>query len=377
MDSCEEKRAHSRVMSLTPDLIDPDIRKAWGLPLDFYSSPEIFERITAQVLAKTWHVVGDAREVEGAGLVSPVTLLPGSLEEPILVTRDQRGLLHGISNVCTHRGALVCEKAGQMTALRCPYHGRRFGLDGGFLSMPEFGGVEGFPSAADDLARVPLGTWGPCLFASIDPSHSLAELTAEMDARIGFLPLGDARLDPERSRDYLVDANWALYCDNYLEGFHIPFVHQKLAGAIDYGSYRTELLSLSTLQVGHGRDEEDCFDLPPASPDHGTRVAAYYFWLFPATMVNVYPWGISLNVIQPLGPARTRVLFRSYVWNESRLDRGAGSGLDEVEMEDEAVVESVQKGVRSRLARRARYSPERETGVHHFHRLLLRFLTGS
>jgi choline monooxygenase len=43
-------------------------------------------------------------------------------------------------------------------------------------------------------------------------------------------------------------------------------------------------------------------------------------------------------------------------------------------MEDEEVVESVQRGVRSRLYYRGRYSPRREVGTYHFHKLLARFL---
>jgi choline monooxygenase len=70
------------------------------------------------------------------------------------------------------------------------------------------------------------------------------------------------------------------------------------------------------------------------------------------------------------------VSYLTYVWDASRLDRGAGAGLDRVEREDEAVVEGVQRGVRSRLYERGRYSPTRETGVHHFHRLMARSLAG-
>ena len=92
-------------------------------------------------------------------------------------------------------------------------------------------------------------------------------------------------------------------------------------------------------------------------------------------MLNFYPWGMSVNVVRPLGIDRTRVSFLAYVWDPARLDRGAGSGLDRVEREDEAVVESVQKGVRSHTYHRGRYSPKREQGVHHFHRLLERFLS--
>jgi len=71
------------------------------------------------------------------------------------------------------------------------------------------------------------------------------------------------------------------------------------------------------------------------------------------------------------------VSFLAYVWDPAELDRGAGSGLDRVEREDEAVVESVQRGVRSRLYERGRYSPDREQGVHHFHRMLAGALAGS
>jgi len=91
-------------------------------------------------------------------------------------------------------------------------------------------------------------------------------------------------------------------------------------------------------------------------------------------MLNFYPWGISVNIVRPLAPDRTKVSFLSYVWDPTLLDRGASAGLDRVEREDEAIVEAVQRGVRSRLYDRGRYSPARETGVHHFHRLLAEFM---
>jgi choline monooxygenase len=103
-------------------------------------------------------------------------------------------------------------------------------------------------------------------------------------------------------------------------------------------------------------------------------VAAYYCWLFPSTMFNVYPWGVSVNVVTPLAVDRTRVSFLPFVWDAAKRDAGAGAGLDRVEREDEAIVESVQRGVRSRLYDRGRYSPAREGGVHHFHRLLAEFM---
>ena len=264
----------------------------------------------------------------------------------------------------------MVESPGKLRHLRCRYHGRRFGLDGCFQHMPECEAAVGFPSAADNLPRVALEGWGKLLFANLEPAVPFADLIAEVERRVGFLPLDRLSFEPRRSRDYLVHAHWALYCDNYLEGFHIPFVHADLAETLDYGSYRTELLPHASLQLGIAKGAEEAFDLPPSSPDFGQRVAAYYFWLFPNTMLNVYPWGVSVNVVQPLAVDRTRVKFLSYVLDESKLGSGAGALLDRVEREDEEVVETVQKGVGSRLYRSGRFSPAREQGVHHFHRML-------
>ena len=77
-----------------------------------------------------------------------------------------------------------------------------------------------------------------------------------------------------------------------------------------------------------------------------------------------------MNIVKPLAPALTRVSFRSYVWDETRIGSGAGAELDRIEREDESVVESVQRGLRSRSYDRGRFSPTRERGVHHFHRLV-------
>jgi choline monooxygenase len=91
-------------------------------------------------------------------------------------------------------------------------------------------------------------------------------------------------------------------------------------------------------------------------------------------MLNYYPWGVSINVIRPLAYDLTKVSFITYVSDHTKLDKGAGSGLDRVEREDEAIVEMVQKGIQSRFYDRGRYSPKREQGVHHFHRLLTQFI---
>jgi choline monooxygenase len=351
--------------------VHPEIQKAATLPAWFYKDPAMFERVKEAVFAKSWQFIGDTDDLKAPGSTRPFTLLEGCLDEPLLLTRDMDDQLHALSNVCTHRGMLVCETGGVERFLRCRYHGRRFGLDGGFTSMPEFEQVENFPAASDSLPKIAFSTWDKLGFVNLNPSVSLETMLAPIQARLGWLPLREFYYDPSRARDYIVRANWALYCDNYLEGFHIPYIHASLNAAIDYGSYTTEQYDWCNLQLGVASQGETVFELPRQSPDFGQNIAAYYYWVFPNLMLNFYPWGLSINVVRPLAHDRCKVSFIPYVWRANLLESGAGAGLDRVEREDEVVVEAVQRGVRSRFYDRGRFSPAREACVHHFHRLLV------
>ncbi|HUP01403.1 MAG TPA: aromatic ring-hydroxylating dioxygenase subunit alpha [Gemmatimonadota bacterium] len=360
--------------------VDEDIRRARTLPAWFYADRETFELARERVFARSWQLVADTDRVRVPGQVWPFSLLEGFLDEPLVLTRDADDRVHCLSNVCTHRANRVVDSEGFEKSLRCRYHGRRFGLDGRFQAMPEFEQAVDFPSPADDLPRVPLERWGRLLFAALDPAVGFDALTKEMAARLVWLPVEEAVFDAGRSRDYLVRAHWALYCENYLEGFHIPYIHPGLSQALDYGAYRTEIFPYACLQVGVAASGEEAFDPSPGggggdgADGGGERIAAYYWWLFPNTMVNVYPWGLSMNIVKPLAMDLTRVSYLTYVFDPGRLERGAGAGLDRVEREDQSIVETVQRGIRSRLYDRGRYSPTREKGVHHFHRLIARFM---
>ena len=349
-----------------------DIREARTLPKSVYTDTALFERMKESVFAPSWQFIGDTDLVKVPGQVVPQTLLEGYLDEPVLITRDNADRVHCLSNVCTHRGHLVSECGGNMRTLRCRYHGRRFGLDGAFQFMPEFEGVTDFPSEKDNLPQIPLGEWGKFLFTSLSPAVAFEDWIAPMQERMAWLPLSSLTFAPESTREYLVRANWALYVENYLDALHIPFVHNELNEQLDYANYRFELYRHSNMILGSASTGEECFDLPPSCREYGQRIAAYYFWLFPNTMFNFYPWGVSVNVIRPVAVGLTKVTFLRYVLDSTKLGVGVGDdrAVDRVEREDEAVVEAAQKGVRSRFYSRGRYAPEREVGTHHFHRLL-------
>ncbi len=352
--------------------INPDITLAETPPSDFYSSEEYYELCKEKIFSKSWQMIADTDNIKIMNQVYPVTMLDGCLNEPILLTRDDSDNISCISNVCTHRGNIVAESPAILKQLRCRYHGRRFELDGKFKFMPEFEDCKNFPCEKDDLKKIEMDTFGNFIFASLDPSYKLDSVIKEMKDKLKNFPFDQLKFDPVSSKDYLINANWALYCDNYLEGFHIPYVHSGLNDVIDYNNYTSELYEYSNLQVASGKGSTEVFSKEILPDD--TDIAALYYWVFPNMMFNFYPWGLSINIVNPLGAKLTKVRFLTYMLDASKLENSAGESLDKVEHEDEEIIEAVQKGLASRIYQRGRYSPQREKGTHHFHMLLEKHL---
>ncbi|MEO7673099.1 MAG: Rieske 2Fe-2S domain-containing protein, partial [Pyrinomonadaceae bacterium] len=120
------------------------------LATEFYTDESWFELSKERIFARSWQLVAGP-ELEAD--LTPVTLLPRFLDETLLISK-YNGSFRCLSNVCTHRGKILVEEPFSANLIRCAYHGRRFSLDGKFLSMPEFEGVEDFPSESDDLHPV-------------------------------------------------------------------------------------------------------------------------------------------------------------------------------------------------------------------------------
>ena len=183
----------------------------------------------------------------------------------------------------------------------------------------------------------------------------------DIDRRLERFPFHKLSFSEELSNSFIINTHWAMYCENYLEGFHVPFVHKGLSNEINNQSYATELLENAVLQYASKKGDND-------------DLYAHYYWIFPNLMLNFYSWGLSINIVEPITTDRTRVKFLTFPINQ--VDELKESILDliQVEYEDQAVVESVCKGIKSRFYDRGRYSPDHEQGVHYFHRLLSRYI---
>jgi choline monooxygenase len=298
--------------------------------------------------------------------------------EPIVVVRDATGVLRAFSNVCRHRAGPIAEGAGCRKVLNCAYHGWTYMLDGRLIGTPEVDGMEFFDRSKMGMVPLRCETWGQFIFVNFAPdAPALTECLGNIpDLCREFLFDGLALAE---RRDYIVNCNWKVYVDNYLEGYHIPIVHPGLMKEIDYPRYRCETFRYHSQQLGPVKD------LKPGNahvrvypPGLGLR-EALYFWVFPNIMLNFYPDNVQTNLIVPLAHDKTLTIFEWYFHDadsEKVRERAAKAiAFSEVaQQEDMHICEAVQRGLQSSTYDRGRYSVKRENGVHHFHLLLSEFL---
>src|SRR5262249_12498577 len=139
----------------------------------WYFDPEIYAREARTVFAGTWLAAGRTDQV-----AEPKRFFTAEIAgEPILVVRDERGVLRAFHNVCRHRAAQVInEPEGTATKLRCRYHGWTYDLAGRLRGVPEFDGVADFAKENAGLVPLTVDTWGPLVFVHTGrPAQALAE----------------------------------------------------------------------------------------------------------------------------------------------------------------------------------------------------------
>lgn len=355
-------------MDLSDYTPEPDLSKAATLPARWYIDPKFLELEKEKIFWRTWQPAGFTHQVPTVGdfMASDIA------GEPIVITRDVTGKLRALSNVCRHRASTIATGHGSCSALRCPYHGWTYGLDGSLLGQPEFEGVQNWNRTSISLPSYPVDTWGPFVFVKLDSQFpALSEYLGDIPRKITGLGCDLTKLRYYGRRDYVIDCNWKVYIDNYLEGYHVPAAHPGLLRELDYKNYRVDTYPYYSSHYA------------PLRPADGTERryveagTALYYWIFPNFMLNIYPDNLSSNIIVPLGQDRTLTIFEWFFYPgaDPQVPLKTISFSDEIQQEDIRVCEAVQRGLRSRTYRCGRFSVKRENGVHHFHLLTHKFLT--
>lgn len=352
-----------------PPHIGADVRTAHSLSAGFYTEPAVFALEQERIFRRSWHVVGHLDQVRGPGDFFTTEVLG----EPIVVVRGAELQLRSFYNVCRHRAGPPAEGCGSRKLFRCAYHGWTYDLAGKLISAPEFENLKEFEGKEFSLQPVSAEEWFNLIFVNLEPD------APPLHPSLGALP-GQAERFPFREmklferRTYDMACNWKTYVDNYLEGYHLPSVHPGLNRELDYGSYAVDAYPGHVRQSSPIRGGEPKPGAPRRYPD-AHDLTADYFWVFPDWMLNCYPDNISLNLIVPLAPERCLAIFEWYL-GPGGLDpasaRDAVNFSHQIQLEDVAICERVQKNLRSRSYESGRYSASQEKGVHAFHRMYAR-----
>ncbi len=356
-------------MDFTDFEFEPELARAGTIPSRWYTEPAVLAAERSAIFGRTWQAAGLAAWVGQAGSYFGCEIAG----EPVMVTRAADGVLRAFSNVCRHRGAELCGAASKGATVKCPYHGWTYALDGNLRGAPEFEGVANWERAAVRLPEFRAEAWGPYIFVNLDQNAPpLAEIMGAIPAEVAKMgcPIGSLR--HSYRRDYVIECNWKVYVDNYLEGYHLPSAHPSLFRELDYAKYRVDTFRHYSSQIAPiraaGADEARRYEF-----GDDTNQALYY-WIFPNLMLNVYPDNLSANLVVPLSAEKTLTIFEWFGYGDAEVEESTIEFSDEIQQEDIRICESVQRGLRSQYYDRGRFSVKRENGVHHFHGLLAAYL---
>ena len=359
------------------DLYDParPLAQASTIPAAWYIDPRIAELERRTVFSNSWQMIGRSGQLRDPGQYITAEVAG----EPVLAVRGSDGVLRGFFNVCRHHAAAVMSAAeGTARHLRCPYHGWTYTLEGALAGAPQFAGVRDFDPAQNGLVPLAVAEWEGWVFARLEAQGADLPgfLSTSLIAQTGELRLSTLHWLERRS--YLLDCNWKVFVDNYLDGgYHVAHLHHGLDSVLAPGQYSIETGERHCVQSSPLA--ATAVDTDTAAVRTGN--AAFYFWVYPNFMINWYEGVMDTNLVVARGTDRTEVVFDYYfadVTGASRDRNLASIAVSErIQDEDAAICRSVQRGLRSRSYVAGRLSVKREAGEHLFHRLLHADLTAG
>jgi choline monooxygenase len=345
------------------DLEIQPLEKAETIPSSWYTDPQFHQLEKECIFARTWQGIGHLGQVQNPGDYFLATIAGN----PVIVVRDKDQQLRAFYNVCRHRGGpLACQDGTGATVLQCQYHGWTYLLDGSLRGVPHFDRVELFDRKDYGLIPVEVDCWEGLVFVRLCPNS--IPLRAYFEGILERIAPTQLRTKTFYRRiDYPVNCNWKVYMDNYLEGYHVPYVHPELCKLYDFRSYVTETYQYYSLQYSPLSGQENIYTKGEGE--------AYYYCVFPNFMLNILPGRLQTNLVLPVAHNKTLVIFEYYYDDTTSL--GALKMIEDdleyserIQQEDIEICERVQIGLESRAYDRGRFSVKFEEGVYRFQALL-------
>lgn len=319
------------------------------LPATWYIDPAVYAAERREIFGKEWVLVGYDFQLTHAGDYVTEDIAG----QPVVVWRSPEGPLVGFLNICPHRaGPIVWEGLGCQANLVCRYHGWAFGSDGALRNTPGFGAE--LPDGVG-LTLVRVETWRGMVFVCLHPdTDQLSTYLGEFPTVCEAFPMEDYVFHSRTVRT--MECNWKTYSDNFLEGYHVPYIHLGMSRDVHAKDYQvvTNPDRRWNVHLAKPRDETSLWD--------GVWV---YFW--PNFSIDIFPGGLSVERWLPRGIGKTDLIFE-YFFDPSADDvDNILKTSEEVADEDVRASEHVQRAFESGSYQQGFLSPRHENAVAIFH----------
>ena len=377
--------------AVTQDLIDAieasttGVSTASTLPPVLYTSADVLAFEREAVFAHDWLCVGRAERLAAPGDWFTVSIC----DEPIIVVRDKSGDVRAMSAVCQHRAMQVCEGAGNSTSFTCPYHHWKYGLDGRLLGAPAMERTEGFDKSAFGLPALGVELWQGFVFVNLDAeAPPLAPTLSRYEPYLANYDVADA-VCPGTFTLHDLPWNWKVMFENFNDGYHANRLHKfvqdfcpsNMSGFPepwdDDSNVVFRTAGYTHIDGGFNATHRAIMPVFPKLTDE-ERMRSTFALVPPTLCFGTAPDQCFFFLVRPTGPETIDVEI-GYLFHPSALEdplfehklKLSDVGVQVFVQQDQDATTKVQRGLRSRFARRGRYSWQEESHVQ-FNRWLSR-----
>ncbi|MCP5084932.1 MAG: Rieske 2Fe-2S domain-containing protein [Alphaproteobacteria bacterium] len=354
---------------------DADPAKSYSLRAEAYTEPQWSEFERDAIFKCTWQWVCHAEKLREEGAFVTIDVAG----QPICVVRDREGALRAFYNVCKHRAHELLKGEGRTSKIMCPYHAWTYDLAGQLRRAPETDNLKDFKVEDICLDAVQVEEFSGFVFVNLDPeASSLAAQSGALADEINHWAPDVQDLTFAHRLTYEIKSNWKNVVDNFLECYHCPIAHKDFCTLVDMDTYKVTTHGIYSSHMAEaGKSANTAYSVENASvKDHAV------WWLWPNTCLMRYPGRGNMIVMHiiPVGPDLTLETYDFFLEtkepNEAEVE--AIRYVDDVlQVEDIALVESVQRGMatpafqQGRIVHDPNGSGKSEHAVHHFHGLVL------
>lgn len=322
---------------------------AAALPRAAYFRPDWFAAEQERIFARSWLFAGLAADAPAEG--GYWTLEAGPC--PLLLTRSG-GVLRAFHNRCRHRGAKLVEGRGAARLITCFYHRWCYQLDGRLRGIPD---AQRFPEEARALGleTALVAEWNGLLFVNADAQAEPFEAWLG-DAGAFLAPWPAAALTPVHRATHMIRANWKLFLENHIDGYHLAHLHRDSIDGLDHAAQRwtasgRHWLFFEPLSRPGIRPPFEPAGFPAIRQGGADGMGSTAWKLFPTFAGAGGESFVALLNVVPLAPAQTRVDVMVLAGQASPLARAwagtkaALSRTPDVLAEDVRAVEAIQGAI--------------------------------